>query len=177
MRVNTEKKQYSSDIEEYFGEEIDLLNNQFNENEKLYEEVHRGMDKNLERLDNKAMFGSSSPYRDIAELGKVLNDVRSNQVQIIKERTNVKKTVKDLEFKRESLKKDEKNNSNAEMLMKDLISEITRQKPDITTASVAEKNNKKGIEQLDKLDPEKLGLNENDFKMIDTFKNTGGVRQ
>lgn len=177
MRVNTEKKQYSSDIEEYFGEEIDLLNDQFNENEKLYEEVHRGMDKNLERLDNKTMFGSSSPYRDIAELGKVLNDVRSNQVQIIKERTNVKKTVKDLEFKRESLKKDEKNNSNAEMLMKDLISELTRQKPDIATATVAEKNDKKGLEQLAKLNPESLGLNENDFKMIDTFKNTGGVRQ
>ena len=111
MRINTDKKQFSSDIEEYFSEEIELFNDQFNENEKLYEEVHRGMEKNLERLDGKAMFGSSSPYRDIAELGKVLNDVRSNQVSIIKERANVKKTVKDLEFKRENMKKDEKNDN------------------------------------------------------------------
>ena len=174
MRVNTERKQFSSDIEEYFGEEIELLNDQFNENEKLYEEVHKGMDKNLERLDGKAMFGSSSPYRDIAELGKVLNDVRSNQVQIIKERTNVKKTVKDLELRRENMKKDEKNNSNAEMLMKDLISEITRQKPEITKSTVEERNSKKGMDQLAKINPDDLGLNENDFKMIDKFRKTGG---
>jgi len=175
MRINNEKKQYTSDIEEYFGEEIDLLNEQFEENEKLYNEVHRGMEKNLERLDGKAMFGSSSPYRDIAELGKVLNDVRGNQVQIIKERTNVKKTVKDLEFKRENMKKDEKNNSNAELLMKDLISELTRQKPDITTSTVAERNSNKGMDKLDKLNPDELGLNENDYRMIDKFKNSGGM--
>jgi hypothetical protein len=172
MRVNTEKKQYSSDIEEYFGEEIDLLNDQFNENEKLYEEVHKGMDRNLERLDNKAMFGSSSPYRDIAELGKVLNDVRSNQVQIIKERTNEKKTVKDLELRRENMKKDEKNSTNAELLMKDLISELTRQKPEITKSTVAERNNNKGMEKLNNLNPDELGLNENDFRMIEKFKTT-----
>lgn len=175
MRIDTTKKQFTSDIEEYFGEEIELLNEQFDENKKLYEEVHKGMDKNLKRLEGNSMFGSSSPYRDIAELGKVLNDVRSNQVQIIKERTNVKKTIKDLEFKRENIKKDEKNNATAELLMKDLISEITRQKPEIIKPTVSEKNNNKGIEKLDKLDPEYLGLNENDFKMIDKFKNSGGI--
>ncbi len=174
MRINTEKKQYSSDMEEYFGDEIDLLNDQFNENEKLYEEVHRGMEKNIERLDNKAMFGSSSPYRDIAELGKVLNDVRSNQVQIIKERTNVKKTIKDLELRRENMKKDEKNSANAEILMKDLITEITRQRPEITKPTISEKNNNKGIEKLNNLNPDQLGLNENDFRMIEKFKNVGG---
>lgn len=174
MRINTEKKQYSSDMEEYFGDEIDLLNEQFNENEKLYEEVHRGMEKNIERLDNKAMFGSSSPYRDIAELGKVLNDVRSNQVQIIKERTNVKKTIKDLELRRENMKKDEKNSANAEVLMKDLITEITRQRPEITKPTISEKNNNKGIEKLNNLNPDQLGLNENDFRMIEKFKNVGG---
>lgn len=176
MRINTEKKQYSSDMEEYFGEEIELLNDQFNENEKLYEEVHKGMEKNIERLDSKAMFGSSSPYRDIAELGKVLNDVRSNQVQIIKERTNVKKTVKDLELRRENMKKDEKNSTNAELLMKDLISEITRQRPEIEKSTVAERTNNKGLEKLKDLNPEKLGLNSNDFKMIETFRNNGGNR-
>ena len=176
MRINTDKKQFSSDIEEYFSEEIELFNDQFNENEKLYEEVHRGMEKNLERLDGKAMFGSSSPYRDIAELGKVLNDVRSNQVSIIKERANVKKTVKDLEFKRENMKKDEKNSTNAELLMKDLISELTRQQPDIAKSTVAERNNNKGIEKLENLNPEELGLNENDYRMIDKFKNAGGAK-
>ena len=174
MRINTEKKQYSSDMEEYFGDEIDLLNEQFKENEKLYEEVHRGMEKNIERLDNKAMFGSSSPYRDIAELGKVLNDVRSNQVQIIKERTNVKKTIKDLELRRENMKKDEKNSANAEVLMKDLITEITSQRPEITKPTISEKNNNKGIEKLNNLNPDQLGLNENDFRMIEKFKNVGG---
>ncbi len=175
MRINTEKKQYSSDLEAYFGEELELFNAQFNENENLYQEVHKGMEKNLERLDNKTMFGSTSPYRDIAELGKVLNDVRSNQVQIIKERANVKKTIKDLELKRENIKKDETNSANAELLMKDLISELTRQKPEITKTTVAERTNK-GIEKLQNLNPEELGLNANDFKMIEKFKNAGGAQ-
>lgn len=158
------------DYEAYFNPELELLNNQFEENEKLYKEVHKGMEANLERMEQKSMFGSSSPYRDVAELGKVLNDIRSNQVQVIKERTNVKKTIKDLEMRRENSVKGDKNNIDAQGLMRDFLTEIQRQKPDYNKPQVHEITNTTGIEQLSNLDPAKLGINENDLKMIDRFK-------
>lgn len=162
------------DYEAYFGPELELLENQFQENEKLYNEVHKGMEMNLERMDQKSMFGGSSPYRDVAELGKVLNDIRSNQVQVIKERTNVKKTIKDLELRKENSQKGDKNNMDAQGLMRDFLSEIQRQKPDYNKPQAHEITNQKGIENLQTLDPAKLGINENDLKMIDRFKNNGG---
>ena len=58
--------------------------------------------------------------------------------------------------------------------MRDFLSEIQRQKPDYNKPQVHEITNQKGIENLQTLDPAKLGINENDLKMIDRFKNNGG---
>ena len=39
---------------------------------------------------------------------------------------------------------------------------------------MSEIRDNRGKEALDKLDPEALGLNDNDFAMIDKFKQTSG---
>ena len=41
-----------------------------------------------------------------------------------------------------------------------------------TKSTVAERNNNKGMEKLNNLNPDELGLNENDFRMIEKFKTT-----
>lgn len=167
---NNQEQSRVYDYESYFNPELELLNDQFNQNEQLYNEVHKGMELNLERMGQKSMYGGSSPYRDVAELGKVLNDIRSNQVQVIKERTNIKKTIKDLEMRRDNSNKGDKNNMDAQGLMRDFLTELQRQKPDYNKPQVHEITNNSGIEKLADLDPVKLGVNENDLKMIDRFK-------
>jgi hypothetical protein len=157
-----------TNYQEYFQPEIDALEKQFNKNEELYNEVHGCLEINIDKINSgKQMFGASTPHRDIADLGKVLNEIRSNQVATIKEKSNIKKTIKEFEFKRDNMKQGEKNNVDAQILMKELVSSIQSKNTDIIKPS---SNNMNGAEKLQNLDPVELGINENDFKMIDQFK-------
>lgn len=166
-----------TNYQEYFQPEIDQLDAQYEKNEKLYDEVHGCLEQNIEKLNGKAMFGASSPHRDIADLGKVLNEIRGNQVSTIKEKSNIKKTIKDFEFKRDNMKQGEKNNVDAQNLMKEMISSIQANHTDlIKTSHQDQTKTTKGVDQLSKLDPDDLGLNENDLKMIEQFKRTNGQR-
>jgi prolyl-tRNA synthetase len=158
-----------TNYQEYFQPEIDALENQFNKNEKLYNEVHSCLEINIDKINSgKQMFGASTPHRDIADLGKVLNEIRSNQVATIKEKSNIKKTIKEFEFKRDNMKQGEKNNVDAQTLMKELVSSIQTKNMDILKPNPT--NSMSGADKLKNLDPAQLGINENDFKMIDQFK-------
>ena len=159
-----------TDYQAYFQPEINQLDQQYDKNEKLYDEVHGCLEQNIERRGGKTMFGSGSPHRDIADLGKVLNEIRGNQVATIKEKSNIKKTIKEFEFKRENMKQGEKNNVDAQNLMKELVSSIQSKNSDLVKIQSHEASNLSGIEELKNLDPVKLGINENDLKMIDQFK-------
>lgn len=159
-----------TNYQEYFQPEIEQLDQQYKKNEKLYDEVHGCLEHNIEKLGGKTMFGSGSPHRDIADLGKVLNEIRGNQVATIKEKSNIKKTIKEFEFKRDNMKQGEKNNVDAQNLMKELVSSIQSKNNDLIKITTHEAANMNGAEKLQKLDPAALGINENDLKMIDQFK-------
>lgn len=164
----------NSEYEEYFKPELEALDDQYTKNESLYNDVYKGMEKNLGRLDARTMLGGgSSPYRDISELGKVLNDIRGNQVSTIKEKTTIKKTIKELELRRENMTKTDNNNVDAQSLMKELITSIQSKTPEFSNVTVKEKTDYKGLDKLNNLDPEEIGINENDLRMIDKFNNTG----
>ena len=166
----------TNEYQEYFQPELDLLDDQYNKNEQLYDEVHGSLERNLERMDGKTMFGTTSPHRDIAELGKVLNDIRGNQVSTIKERSSIKKTIKELELKRDNMKQNSDNAQANEIMMKQMLSTIMTKNPEVTKATVSEKVNNKGKEELANIDPNTLGLNNNDLAMIDRFKKNLGKR-
>ena len=159
-----------TNYEKYFEPELTQLDTQYNKNEELYQEVHKSLEKNLDRMEGKAIFGTTSPHRDVAELGKVLNDIRGNQVSTIREKSNIKKNIKDLELRRENMKQGNKDNQDAQLLMKELISNIQAKNPEISRATEKEKTNLAGREFLDKLNPNDIGVNENDLKMIRKFK-------
>lgn len=161
-----------NNYEEYFSPELKALDNQYQKNEELYNEVHKSLDKNLTKIDGNSMFGAGSPHREVAELGKVLNDIRGNQVAVIKEKSNIKKTIKDFEFKQQNAARNEAGSENLQVMMKDLISNIQATRTDMTKPSYSEKVNNKGAENLSNLKPEDLGINENDLAMIDRFRGT-----
>lgn len=161
-----------TEYEEYFSPELQALDNQYQKNEELYNEVHKSLDKNLSKIDGNSMFGSASPHREVAELGKVLNDIRGNQVSVIKERSNIKKTIKDFELKQQNIARNEAGSENLQVMMKDLISNIQATRTEMTKPSYSEKTSNKGAENLSALKPEDLGINENDFAMIDRFRGT-----
>jgi hypothetical protein len=164
-----------TNYQQYFQPEIDALENQYQKNEQLYNEVHGCLESNIDKLQNsKQMFGASTPHRDIADLGKVLNEIRGNQVATIKEKSNIKKTIKEFEFKRDNMKLGEKNNVDAQNLMKDLVSSIQARNPEIIKTTNSERSSTKGLDKLQELEPSQLGLNSNDFKMIEQFKRANG---
>lgn len=165
-----------NNYQEYFQPELDLLDDQYKKNEDLYKEVHSSLEKNLERMEGKTMFNSSSPHRDIAELGKVLNDIRGNQVSTIKERSGIKKTIKELELKRDNMKQNSDNAQNTEVMMKQMLATIMVKNPELSKATEKEKGDKRGHEELANLDPNTLGLNNNDLAMIDRFKKNLGKK-
>lgn len=162
--------QTTTNYQEYFAPEMEMLDNQYQKNEELYNEVHRSLDKNLAKMEDKGMFGSSSPHRDVAELGKVLNDIRGNQVSTIKERINIKKISKDLEIKERSQKTADAGNENMQVMLKDLIANVQANNAELVRPNYQERTNTTGREELEKLKPEDLGINENDFAMINRFK-------
>ena len=170
MSNKKENNVETTNYQEYFKPELDALDNQYNKNEKLYDEVHRSLERKLDTLEGKSMFGSGSPHRDVAELGKVLNDIRGNQVQTIKERTNVKKTIKDFELRERNLNTATTETEALQEVMKKVVTSIQYSNPAAILPTASEKANNSGIEKLKDLDPQTLGLNENDLKMIDRFK-------
>ena len=169
-----ESKQEVTNYEEYFQPELDALDNQYNKNEELYTEVHKSLERKLDTIDGKAMFGAGSPHKDVAELGKVLNDIRGNQVATIKERTNVKKTIKDFELRERNINTTVSESDALQEVMKDVITSLQYNNPQVSVPTNKEKANNSGIEHLKNLDPATLGLNENDMKMIDRFKKSNG---
>ena len=159
-----------SQYSEYFKPELDAMDVQATDNDKLYKEVHKALEKNLERIDGKAMFGSSSPYKDIAQLGDTLNDIRGNQVTIIKEKANIKKNIIDLDIRKENSKSQSTDANVNQVLMRDILSNLRQQVPNLNKPTHQEMVDNRGKETLKNLDPDKLGINANDLQMIDRFK-------
>ena len=159
-----------------FEPEMAALDKQSQENEKLYDEVHKAMEKCVERLDGKQMFGTTSPTKDIAQLGEVLNDIRSNQVQTIKEKANIKKTIFDLDIRKENSRAQSQDANTNQMLMRDILSKIQKEAPTLSKPTAAEMADNSGRDGLKNLDPRELGVNENDMKMISRFVQNKGKR-
>ena len=157
-----------------FAPIISELNEQANLNTELYNEVHKSLEKDLNRLNGDRMIGSSSPSKSIAETGKVLSEIRGTQVNIIKEKANIIKTVADLDIRERNSKSQATDAGTSQILMQNLLNEISKKAGDITKPTMSEIQDKRGMESLDKLDPKALGLNENDFAMIDKFKQNSG---
>ena len=160
--------------EEQFAPIITELDEQAKLNTELYNEVHKSLEKDLNRLNGERMIGSTSPSKSIAETGKVLSEIRGTQVNIIKEKSNVIKTIADLQIRERNSKSQETDAGTNQFLMQNLLNEISRKVGDVSKPSISEIRDNRGKEALDKLDPEVLGMNDNDFAMIDKFKQTSG---
>ena len=160
--------------EEQFAPIITELDEPAKLNTELYNEVHKSLEKDLNRLNGERMIGSTSPSKSIAETGKVLSEIRGTQVNIIKEKSNVIKTIADLQIRERNSKSQETDAGTNQFLMQNLLNEISRKVGDVSKPSISEIRDNRGKEALDKLDPEVLGMNDNDFAMIDKFKQTSG---
>ena len=163
-----------SNYEEKFEPIINALDEQANLNNELYNEVHKSLEKDLNRLNGERMIGSSSPSKSIAETGKVLSEIRGNQVNIIKEKANIIKTVADLEIRERNSNNQATDTETNQFLMHNILNEISKKIGNVSKPSISEIQDNRGKEELDKLNPDVLGLNDNDFAMIDRFKNTNG---
>lgn len=163
-----------SKYKEQFDPIISELDEQAKLNTELYNEVHKSLEKDLRRLDGERMIGSTSPSKSIAETGKVLSEIRGNQVNIIKEKSNVIKTIADLDIRERNSKSQATDAGTNQFLMQNLLNEISKKVGDISKPSVSEIRDNRGKDALDKLDPDALGLNDNDFAMIDKFKHSSG---
>lgn len=159
-----------------FQPELEALDKQTTENDKLYGEVHKAMESCLGRLEGKQMFGSSSPTKDIAQLGEVLNGVRKSQIDIIKEKGNIKKTIFDLDIRKDNSKSQSQDANTNQMLMRDILTRIQKEAPNVTKPTADELSNTTGRDALKHLNPDELGINENDYKMINVFKTNKGKR-
>lgn len=155
--------------QEIFEDELNELNSQAKEVDDLYDETHKALEKNINRMTDKSMFGTTSPYRDISELSKSLTSIKQTRVSISHEKINLKKTIVELGLKDKQSNTDSQNANTSELLMRDILAQIGR-KHEINKPAPEEINNK-GIDHLDSLDPKQLGLNDNDEKMIERFKN------
>lgn len=155
--------------QEIFQDELNELNNQAAEIDNLYDETHKALEKNINRMTDKSMFGTTSPYRDISELSKSLTSIKQTRVSISHEKINLKKTIVELGLKDKQSNTDSQNANTSELLMRDILTQISR-KHEINKPAPEEINNK-GIDNLDSLDPKQLGLNDNDERMIERFKN------
>lgn len=165
-----------SNYQEKFDPILTALDEQATLNSELYDEVHKSLEKDLKRLDGDRMIGSSSPSKSIAETGKVLSEIRGNQVNIIKEKSNVIKTIADLEIRERNSNSQATDAGTNQFLMQNILNEISKKVGDISKPTISEIQDNRGKEALDKLDPKTLGLNDNDFAMIDKFKNTNPGR-
>ena len=160
--------------EEQFAPIITELDEQAKLNTELYNEVHKSLEKDLNRLNGERMIGSTSPSKSIAETGKVLSEIRGTQVNIIKEKSNVIKTIADLQIRERNSKSQETDAGTNQFLMFFFFIVISRKVGDVSKPSISEIRDTRGKEALDKLDPEALGMNDNDFAMIDKFKQASG---
>ena len=160
--------------EEQFAPIITELDEQAKLNTELYNEVHKSLERDLNRLNGERMIGSTSPSKSIAETGKVLSEIRGTQVNIIKEKSNVIKTIADLQIRERNSKSQETDAGTNQFLMQNLLNEISRKVGDVSKPSMSEIRDNRGKEALDKLDPKALGMNDNDFAMIDKFKQVTG---
>ncbi len=165
MKINLNDDNYG----DYFEPELKELDDESVKIDSLYDEAHQALEKNINRMNDKTMFGSSSPYRDISELSKTLGGIRQTKVSIVHEKIALKKTISELELKSKQTSTDAKNGNTNELLMRDILAEIGH-KVDINKPTVKEMTNDNGKEMLDNLSPKSLGINENDLKMIDKFK-------
>ena len=163
-----------SNYEEKFKPILSELDEQATLNNELYNEVHKSLEKDLNRLNGERMIGSTSPSKSIAETGKVLSEIRGNQVNIIKEKANVIKTVADLEIRERNSNTQATDAGNNQLLIHNVLNEISKKVGDISKPTISEIQDNRGRDKLDNLNPETLGLNDNDYAMIDRFKNTNG---
>jgi hypothetical protein len=90
------------------------------------------------------------------------------------ERTNVKKTIKDFELRERNFNTSTNETEALQEVMKNVITSLQYNNPQVSVPTNKEKANNDGIEKLKDLDPIALGLNENDMKMIDRFKKSNG---
>lgn len=160
--------------QDIFTDELNELDKQAQDVDNLYEETHKALEKNINRMTDKSMFGTTSPYRDISELSKSLTGIKQTRVSISHEKIALKKTIVELGLKDKQTSSDSKNASTNEMLMRDILTQISK-KQEINKPFPGENNNK-GVENLDNLDPKKLGLNANDERMIERFKENLGKK-
>lgn len=163
MKVNIED--YSS----YFKPELDALDNEGKEIDKLYNETHQALEKQINRMNSPTMIGSTSPYRDISELSKTLGGIRQTKVSVTHEKIALKKTVAELELKNKQTQTNAQNGNTNELLMRDILNQISH-KTDISKPNKTELSDNEGLDKLGQIDPKKLGINENDLKMIEKFK-------
>jgi len=155
-----------------FDNELDQLDDQYNKTNELFEKVSLALDKNITRMNDKAMFGTTSPYRDISELSKSAASIRQTALSITHERVGIKKTIAELEIKAKQTKTDAQNAMTSETLMKDILSKI-QSVPELDKKIMKQQsdhNTSRGMERLANLDPKDLGINENDIKSISRFK-------
>lgn len=155
--------------QEIFTDELNELDQQAIEIDKLYDETHKALEKNINRMTDKSMFGTTSPYRDISELSKSLTGIKQTRVSISHEKINLKKTIVELGLKDKQSNTDATNANTNEVLMRDILTQISK-KQELNKPFPGE-NNLNGIDKLnERMDPKKLGLNSNDEKMIERFK-------
>lgn len=157
---------------ELFKGELSQLDDQYAKTNDLYDKTYKALDKNVQRMEEKTVFGGTSPYRDISELSKSLGSISQTTLAITREKINTKKTIAELELKAKRNVSDAKTADTNEFLMRDMLIKLGS-KNNLTRPDKSELSTK-GIENLNNMNPNELGINENDLKGIERFKKASG---
>ena len=105
----------------FFDDALDLFYNNINLNEELYTDIKKEYDNNT---PSGFSLGSSKSRVDQA---KVLSDIRSTSVSAVTALFNAKKSMAELELKKQSQKVDEERADNDKEYVRSIIEEIKKE--------------------------------------------------
>lgn len=148
-----------------FEEELNAFSEEGKKIDELYSESHTLFDRKLNKGVNGAMFGSSSGDKDAIEMSKSLCSIRQTKLSVIKEITNLKKTVSELNLKEKQqiLESDEaKDKQHIIDILEALSKSGNRYSDAIGRAPTTE-----GIEMLD---TDNIPLTAVDTEMVNRFR-------
>lgn len=109
---------------EYYIDDIRAYDDHIVKNEQLYDELHSFMDK---LKGNSVNFGG---VKDIAEMGRTLAGIRTSGIEGVNKRFQAKRSLADMELKKEQLKNDDALNQNNAEVARNYLT-LIRQTPKV----------------------------------------------
>lgn len=161
----TEESFEDSKYFKIFKPDIDMFYEEGRKTDELYNEAHTLLERKLNKGNNGAMFGGSSGDRDIIEMSKSLSTIRQTKLNVIKEASNLKKIVAELNIKdrQQALESDEIRDKQQILAVLDALTSKNGTHRNVVPKS----SNDAGLELLN---TDNIKLSNIDTEMIERYK-------